>query len=50
MAGCVDVWARFVDLTVNRKGGGVDRLVSFDYVPILVDQDQICDTDLGEVC
>jgi hypothetical protein len=45
----VDVRAGFVNLTVDRKGGGIDGFVANDDVTIFVHEDEVRDADLGEV-
>ena len=49
MARSMDVGTRFVDLGVDGEGGGVDWFVANDNVAFFVDEDEIRDTDQGEV-
>lgn len=49
MTGCVDIRAGFMDFGVNGKSCGVNRLISNDYLTLLIDEDKIADADLGEM-
>jgi hypothetical protein len=41
MTSSVDVGAGFVNLAVNCEGGGVDRLVAYNNISILIDKNEI---------
>ena len=43
------VGAGGVDLRVDDEGGGVDRHVALDHLPLVVDQDEVGDPDVAEV-
>lgn len=49
MARSDNVWSRFVNLGVNRKGCSVDRLVTDDNLTLFVHEDEVANGDLGEM-
>jgi len=46
----MDVRTSLVDLRVNSKGCGVDGFLAFYHLSIFIDEDEVGDFNLGEMC
>lgn len=49
MARSIDIWSCFVYFRVDGERSSVDRLIAYNYLAFLVDQDEVRDAYLREM-